>query len=118
MDLGDVQVVFFRAADAGLESLDDFLIALKRENQGDVDGNAISQSFANSAHGAIGRRDLDHDVVTANAAPQLTSLRDGRISVARDTPIYLIRYTAIFDAAYLVILLEYITGIAHIVDSQ
>src|SRR5699024_12007722 len=80
MDLGDVQVVFFRAADAGLESLDDFLVALKRENQGDVDGNAISQSFADSAHGAIGRWDLDHDVVTANAVPQLTDRKSTRLN--------------------------------------
>src|SRR5699024_283485 len=117
VDLGDIQVIVPRAADAGLECFDNFLVALKGEDQSDVDGNAVSQCFTDCPHGAIGSWDLDHRVVTAHAVPQFTSLSDGCFTVVRDARVYLDGNAPVFTTRLLIHFMQYIASIANIVDS-
>lgn len=95
-------------------SVDDLLIALEREDQGDVHGDALSQGSGDGRQALKGGRDLDHDVRTVDLGPQLLSLLLSGFGLVSKTRVDLDGDAAVDEVGLLSDLAEDIGGVAHV----
>ena len=67
----------------GQECLDDLLIALQPEEQGDIHIDAIGGELLDGRNTLWRGRHLDHDVVAGEGPPEASCLSDGALGIAR-----------------------------------
>ena len=67
----------------GQIGFDDLFIDLLREQQRDVDVDALADELADRRQAGLGRRHLDHQVVAADRLPEPPRLGDRRVGVHR-----------------------------------
>ena len=94
--------------------VDDLLVALQREDQGDVDGDALGEGGGDGRQAFQGRRDLDHRVRAVDLLPQLDGLLLGVLGVVGQTRVDLDGDTAVDEVGGLGDLAEDVGGVAHI----
>ena len=99
------------ALDVGV---DDLLVALEREDQGDVDGDTLGQGGGDGRQAFEGCRNLDHGVRTVDLGPQLLSLLLSGFGLVSKTRVDLDGDTAVDEVGGLGDLAEDVGGVAHI----
>ena len=72
-----------RCFEPGEIGLDDLFVDLLREQQRDVDVDALADELADRRQAGFGRRHLDHQVVAADRLPEPPRLGDRRLGVHR-----------------------------------
>ena len=100
--------------DALDEGVDDLLVTLEREDQGDVHGDALGQGGGDRRQAFEGCRNLDHGVRTVDLLPEFHSLLGGVLGVVGQTGIDLDGDTAVDEVGSLGDLAEDVGGVAHI----
>ena len=116
MNRSQVHAVVLRTLNALDERINDLQVTLHRENQGDVYRDSLGQSLGDSRQGSIGRRNLNHRVLLADALPELTGLRNRGLVVVGVARIDLDGNTAIDTVGFFGYTSEKVTGIADVVD--
>ena len=83
-DPGGVAALRDPVFEAGQIGFDDLFIDMLREQQRDVDVDALANQLADRRQTRLRRRHLDHQVVPTDAAPQPPRLGDGRVGIHRE----------------------------------
>ena len=95
-------------------SVDDLLVALEREDQGDVDGDTLGQGGGDGRQAFEGCRNLDHGVRTVDLLPEFHSLLGGVLGVVGQTRVDLDGDAAVDEVGSLSDLAEDVGGVAHV----
>ena len=95
VDLRDVVSCGERGVEPVQVGVHDLLVALHREDQGDVDADALGEGAADRRQAFFRCRDLDQRVGTVDDLPQLHRLSRGLLGVVRQTRVHLDRHPTV-----------------------
>ncbi len=111
-----LQVVTVRRGlgDAFNVGVDDLLVTLDGEDQGDVHGDALGQGGGDRRQTLEGGRDLDHGVRTVDLGPKFLGLLLGGFGFVGQTRIHLDGDAAIDEVGLFRDLAENVGGVAHV----
>ena len=113
-DVVQIVAVGVSLGDALDEGVDDLLVALEREDQGDVDGDALGQGGGDCRQAFEGCRNLNHGVRTVDLLPELDSLLLGGFGLVSQTRIHLDGDAAVNEIGGFGDLTEDVGGVAHV----
>ena len=113
-DVVQIVAVGVSLGDALDEGVDDLLVALEREDQGDVDGDALGQGGGDCRQAFEGCRNLDHGVRTVDLLPELDSLLLGGFGLVGQTRIHLDGDAAVNEIGGFGDLTEDVGGVAYV----
>ena len=114
----EVVAIGVSLGDALDEGVDDLLVTLEREDQGDVHGDALGQGGGDGRQALEGGGDLDHGVRTVDLLPQLHGLLLGGFGLMGQTRIDLDGDAAIDEVGLLGDLTEDVGRVAHVGGGQ
>ena len=100
------------------ERLHDLAVAFQREDQGDVDADALGDALRDRGQPGFGGRDLDEQVRPVDEPPQLPRLGDGCVGLGREAGIDLDGHPAVDAVAGLVNRREHVAGPPHVGGGQ
>ena len=95
-------------------SVDDLLVALQGEDQGDVHGDALGQGGGDCRQAFEGGRNLDHGVRTVHLGPEFLGLLLGGLGLVSQTRIHFDGDAAVNEIGLLGNLTEDVGGVAHV----
>lgn len=113
-DVLQVVAVGGSLSDALDVSVDDLLVALEREDQGDVHGDTLGQGGGDGRQAFEGCRNLDHGVRSVDLLPEFHSLLGGVLGVVGQTRVDLDGDAAVDEVGSLSDLAEDVGGVAHV----
>ena len=96
------------------EGVDDLLVTLEREDQGDVHGDALGQGGGDRRKAFEGRRNLDHRVLAVDLLPEFLSLLLGGFGLVGQTRVDFDGHAAVHIVGGFGDRLEDVAGVAHV----
>jgi len=104
--------------EAGKECVQHRLVALQREDQGDVDRDAVGQAGRDRRQHGQGGRDLDEQVRPVHQPPQAAGLGRRALGVAGDARVHLDRHPSVAPARAVINRAQDVAGGAHVPRRQ
>ena len=113
-DVLQVVAVGVSLGDALDVGVDDLLVTLQGEDQGDVHGDALGQGGGDCRQAFEGGRNLDHGVRTVHLGPEFLGLLLGGLGLVSQTRIHFDGDAAVNEIGLLGNLTEDVGGVAHV----